>query len=127
MRQAGKVAPALCVVALAGAAALPLGGASADTTPKPKTITLKDSFYSPSSLKVKKGGKVVWRWSNANTQTHNVTLKTAPPGVKKSKFDSNDASSHFTFKTTFTKPGKYHFECTIHPTTMQADIKVKSG
>jgi plastocyanin len=125
MRQARKAAAALTVVALAGAVALPLGGASANSKPKPKTVTLKDSFYSPSTLSIKKGTKVVWKWSNANTQTHNVTLKTAPKGVKKNQFDSNNASSHFTFKTTFDKPGKYFFQCSIHPTTMQANITVK--
>ena len=124
MRQAGKAAASCAALAVAGAAALPLGGASAANPPN-KTITLKDSFYSPSSLTVKKGTKIVWRWSNANSQTHNVTLKTAPKGVKKNKFRSNDASSHFTFKTTLEKPGNYFFQCTIHPTTMQANIKVK--
>jgi plastocyanin len=125
MRQAGRAAAALSVLALAGAVALPAGGAAATPKAKSKTVTLKDSFYSPSNFSVKKGTKIVWKWSGANTQTHNVTLKTAPKGVNKSKFRSNNARANFTFKTTLDKPGAYHFECTLHPTTMQADITVK--
>ena len=122
----GKLTTAAAALAVAAAVVMPLGGAAANPAPKPKTITLKDSFYTPSTLSVKKGGKIVWKWSNANTQTHNVTLKTAPKGVKKGQFNSSDASSHFTFKTTFTKPGTYFFQCTLHPTTMQANVTVKN-
>jgi plastocyanin len=130
MRQ-GRKAIGVAVAAIAVAAvAVPVGGASAShhkpPPPKPVTVKLKDSFYSPSKLSVKKDGKIVWKWVSSNTQTHNVTLESAPKGVKKSQFDSNNASSDFTFKTKFTKPGKYHFECTLHPTTMQADVTVKN-
>ncbi len=124
----GIRATAAGLVAVA-AIVLPLGGgASAKPKPKPPKpvhVAVKDNFYSPSKINQKKGGKVVWRWSNANTQSHNVTLQKAPKGVKKRQFRSNTASSDFTFKKKFTKPGKYHFVCTIHPETMVMDLTVK--
>jgi plastocyanin len=125
MRRGAKAAAAGLVAA--AAIVLPLGGASASKhrSPKPVHVTIKDNFYSPSKIKQKKGGKVVWKWSNANTQSHNVTLQKAPKGVKKNQFRSNTASSDFTFKKKFTKPGKYHFVCTIHPETMVMDLTVK--
>ncbi len=131
MRQGTRAAvvAATTTLAVTGVVIGPLGSATAKhkppPPPKPKTVTLKDSYYDPSKLSVEKGGKVVWKWSNANSQTHNVTLKKAPKGVKKSQFDSANAVGRFSFSTKFTKPGKYHFECTLHPTTMQADVTVK--
>ena len=124
-KQVSKAAAALTAVALVGAAAIPLGGASAASKANSKTVKLVDSFYSPSTTKVKKGDKIVWKWVSTNSQSHNVTLKKAPSGVKKNQFSSSTARANFTFKTTFTKPGNYHFECTLHPTTMQEDVTVK--
>jgi plastocyanin len=116
-------------VLLAAAAAVTLvavlaAGVMARTT-KPKVVQVKDDFYSPVKVKIKKGHKVKWQWGD-DFDTHNVTLKTAPTGVKKSKFRSQTTGSptyHFTRK--FTKPGKYHFYCTIHPFDMTMNVVVR--
>ncbi len=133
MRQGHKATAGAAIAALALAGVvLPLGGATASpqheagAKAKAKTVSVRDDYYSPDDLKVKKGGKVVWKWNNNNSQTHNVTLVKAPKGVKKRRYTSSDAGSHFRFNTTFKKPGTYHFVCTIHATIgMTATVKVK--
>ena len=63
--------------------------------------------------------------SPTNVETHNVTLISGPEGVSKKQFSSLDGSTRFHFERTFTVPGKYHFQCTIHPTMMNTFITVK--
>jgi plastocyanin len=114
---------ALAVGALAATGtASPLGKGKA-----PEKVKVKDDFYSPTSVKVKKNGKVTWSWGkNGTFDVHNVTLKKGPNGVKKSKFSSQtSAAPGFKFTKKFTKPGKYNFYCTIHPDVMKMTVKVK--
>ncbi len=54
-----------------------------------------------------------------------MTLVSGPKGVSKKQFTSLDGSTSFHFERTFTVPGKYHFQCTIHPTMMNTFITVK--
>ena len=62
-------------------------------------------------------------WSNANYDTHNVTLIKGPKGVKQAASSPrSQASSGIHFKRTFLKPGTYHFMCTIHPVTMSMTV-----
>jgi plastocyanin len=89
-----------------------------------KTVTVGDDFYSPTTQTIKKGDKVKWAWNGTTSDQHNVTLKTAPKGVRKSDFRSATASSG-SFTKKFLKPGKYHFICTIHSTLMHEDVTVK--
>ena len=56
----------------------------------------------------------------ANINTHNVTLKKGPKGVKKKRVHVQTSSAAgFTFTKKFKKPGKYNFYCTIHPDVMK--------
>jgi plastocyanin len=113
---------AAAVLAL-GVAAVGAPGTPAKAT-KPKIVKVKDNFYTPDTVGVRKRGKVKWDWTPTFNQ-HNVTLKKGPRGVRKRQFRSqttNDPS--FFFVKRFKKPGKYQFYCTIHPDAMRMTVTV---
>ena len=113
------------------ALAVPASGLAA----KNKTVKVRDDFFSPTSVKVKKDAKVKFKWGSSNINTHNVTLKKAPKGVKKSKpctggkitkcNKSGSGAIGIKFNPKFNKKGTYNFICTIHPTVMKVTVKVK--
>jgi plastocyanin len=140
MRVVNRCTPLAAAAALlaTGAVAVPVAGAVTSTRPaaaataaaaKPKAVVKKvvvaDDFYSPTKLTIKVGDKVNFVWSPTNVNTHNVTLVSGPKGVSKKQFTSGDGSIDFHFERTFTVPGKYHFQCTIHPTMMNLHLTVK--
>lgn len=118
---------AVTALALTGAVAVPAAAAAPSAKPKPvvKKVKVADDFYSPTKLTIKVGDKVNFVWSQTNVNVHNVTLVSGPTGVSKKQFTSLDGSTSFHFLRTFTVPGKYHFQCTIHPTMMNTFITVK--
>ena len=106
---------------LAGAAlisAVPASGAAK------KTVTIGDNYYAPTSLKVKKGTTVVWRWPGFDQggDVHDVKLGSGPKGVK--KFQSEAASTDYSFKRKLKVPGKYKIVCTLHE-EMRMTIRVR--
>jgi plastocyanin len=121
-----RIGVAVALIALAVGALAATGVASPLAKGKsPEKVKVRDDFYSPTSVKVKKNGKVTWKWGQV-FNTHNVTLKKGPKGVKKSKFTSQTSSQEgFKFTKKFKKPGKYNFYCTIHPDIMKMTVKVK--
>jgi plastocyanin len=139
MRLNNRCTPLAAAVALlaTGAVTVPVAGAAVHNHPaaaaaaaaKPKPVVKKvkvvDNFYSPTKMTIKVGDKVNFVWSPTNVETHNVTLVSGPKGVNKKQFTSLDGSTNFHFERTFTVPGKYHFQCTIHPTMMNLFLTVK--
>ena len=126
MRSVIRIGVAVALIALAVGALVATGFASpfAKST-KPEKVKVLDDFFKPDNVKIKKNGKVTWKWGQ-DFNTHNVTLKKGPQGVKKSKFTSQTSSSEgFKFTKKFKKPGKYNFYCTIHPDVMKMTVKVK--
>lgn len=122
-------APALLAAgAVAAVAIAPVAGAD-NTVEKKKTPRVKvaDDFFSPESVKVKKKGKVKFKWANDNTDSHNVTLQSGPKGAKKRDFKSASGTYGVKFTPTFKKPGTYKFNCTFHPETMNVTVKVKKN
>jgi plastocyanin len=113
---AACVASAVLVAATSGAAA-----------PAKKTahVTVADDYYSPTTVKIKKGSKVSYDWSDANVDSHNVHLTKGPKGVKKKDFKSATGAIGIHFAPKFKVPGTYHFVCTIHRSVMTMDVKVK--
>jgi len=133
-RRVPLAAVSALALTLAVAVAVPVAGATERAatpaaTAKPKvvvkTVKVADDFYSPTKLTIKVGQKVNFVWSPMNIDTHNVTLVKGPKGVNRKRFTSLDASTHFHFERTFTVPGKYHFQCTIHPTMMNFYLTVQ--
>jgi plastocyanin len=110
-----KAIPVLAAAAVAagGAAALP---SLAATTPS-KTVAVKDDFFGPKKLTVKKGATVAWVWKG--TEGHNVAVANGPSNFR---FGTRKKGT----KThTFKKRGTYSIVCTIHAPDMQMTIKVK--
>lgn len=118
---------ALAVTALAGAGAAPAGAGNKPPPPKPKPVTVADFYYGPDAVTLKKGGSIVWKWSPANSQPHDVHLKSGPKGLKSkgSYSTKTTAVTNAQFKKSFDTVGSYKYICTIHPTEMKMTVTVK--
>lgn len=132
IRRALVIATALVALVALVALAMPATGVAGKTA----KVKVLDDFFSPATLKVKKDTKVSFKWDKMNLNTHNVTLKKGPKGVKKTKKPcakgkitkcnkSASGSIGINFAPTFNKKGTYDFVCTIHPTVMKLTVKVK--
>jgi plastocyanin len=106
------------------------GGLKATTTPKfaspPASapvqsgavqIAYRNIAIAPDTLKVKVGSTI--KWTNFDTVDHNVISQGGPQ-----KFASGDFGEGETFEIKALKPGVIHYECTIHPTSMNGTIEV---
>ena len=99
----------IAVLALAGVALL-APAANAGKTPT-LAVSIKDNFFSPKKKSIKKGTKVTWTWKGS--VLHNVTLVSAPKGIKTSKYRASERDKG-TFVRTLSTPGKWFFTCTLH-------------
>ncbi len=80
-------------------------------------IAYRNIAIAPDTVKVKVGSTI--KWTNYDAVEHNVTSE---GGV--AKFASKDFGEGGTYEITVNKPGVIHYECTIHPTTMNGTIEV---
>jgi plastocyanin len=106
---------------LAGAAlisAAPVHGATR------KTVAVGDNYFTPKRLTVARGTTIVWRWPGLEEagDVHDVKLSSGPKGVK--KFQSEAASTDYTYRRKLTVAGTYKLVCTLHH-EMRMTIKVK--
>ena len=69
----------------------------------------------PSTVKL--GTKV--KWTNFDDVIHNVTVENGPDMFTSANFGKGASYQH-----AFTKPGVYHYLCTIHPSAMVGTIIV---
>ncbi len=106
-----------------GAALLVMGVAPAYGAAS-KTIKVGDNFYLPKTVTVNRGTTVTWKWPGYDEagDVHDVKLKTGPKGVK--KFQSEAASTDYSFKRKLTVAGTYKLICTLHE-EMTMTIKVR--
>jgi plastocyanin len=114
------------IVMLVGAAAFaaaPATLASGATKGKTRKVSVNDNYYGPSKLTVHVGDTVDWHWSDEITDVHDVSVKTAPKGVK--KFHSDPLAAGDDFKRKLTKPGIYKVICTFHEEEMKMTVTVK--
>lgn len=105
-------------------------GLKATTTPKfaPATgpvksgtvaIAYRNIAIAPDTVKVKVGSTI--KWTNFDSVEHNVISQSGPQ-----KFTSKDFGENGTFEVKAEKPGVIHYECTIHPASMNGTIEVVS-
>lgn len=80
-------------------------------------IAYRNIAINPDTIRVKTGSTV--KWTNYDAVEHNVTSKSGPD-----KFASSNFGEGHTFEIKLAKPGIVHYECTIHPTTMNGTIEV---
>ena len=104
------------VAAVAAAAAVPTMTALASTPTK--SVSVKDNFFSPKTVTIRRGTRVTWVWHSFGI-LHNVTVNSGP-----SKFRSGNKGGG-TYSHLFTKKGTYHLICTLHPTQMKETIIVR--
>ena len=106
------------------------GGLKANTTPKYATpsssspvqsgtvqVAYRNIAINPDTLKVKVGSTI--KWMNYDSVEHNVTSEGGA-----AKFASKDFGENGTYEIKVTKPGTIHYECTIHPASMNGTIEV---
>lgn len=120
----------LAVTAIATSAIAASAGADTATklraAAKTPVVKVADDFFAPTSVTIKKGQRVKWKWDRNNINPHNVVVtKQRPKGVKKRDFKSGSGSTGMRFAPKFKKPGKYGFICTFHRTTMKMTVTVK--
>jgi plastocyanin len=105
------------------------GSFKASTTPKYGTpsatapvrsgtvqIAYRNITIQPDVLRVKVGSTI--RWTNYDSIAHNVTSEGSPV-----VFKSGDFGEGKTFEVKVTKPGLLHYQCTIHPASMNGTIE----
>ncbi len=80
-------------------------------------VAYRNITIAPDTLRVKVGSTI--RWTNFDTVAHNVTSEGGPQ-----KFASKDFGEKGTFQIKALKPGVIHYECTIHPASMNGTIEV---
>ena len=80
-------------------------------------VAYRNITIAPDTLKLRVGSTVVW--TNYDAIEHNVTSKEGPVSFKSSNFGEGG-----TFRVRMTKPGIIHYECTIHPASMNGTIEV---
>jgi plastocyanin len=97
------------------AAAVALGGCGSSydsqQSPPRDVVTVADFSFAPGELHVKAGDTVTW--TNRGAQIHNVSGR---------GFFSRamDPGTRYAFR--FTRPGRYPYLCTLHPTRMKGVI-----
>ncbi len=80
-------------------------------------VAYRNIAIDPDTLKVKVGSTI--KWTNYDSVEHNVTSE---GGV--AKFASKDFGEGGTYEIKVNKPGIIHYECTIHPASMNGTIEV---
>jgi plastocyanin len=80
-------------------------------------VAYRNIAIAPDTFKVKVGSTI--KWTNFDNVAHNVTSLDGPQ-----KFASKDFNEDGTFEIKALKPGVIHYECTIHPASMNGTIEV---
>lgn len=80
-------------------------------------VAYRDITIHPAVLRVRVG--TIVKWTNYDPVDHNVTSESGPQ-----KFASEDFGEGGTYEVKLTKPGVIHYQCTIHPATMNGTIEV---
>lgn len=80
-------------------------------------VAYRNITIAPDTLRVKVGTTI--RWTNYDAVEHNVTSEGGPQ-----KFASKDFGEGGTYSITALKPGVIHYQCTIHPASMNGTIEV---
>lgn len=114
---------AVPVAAVAAAALVVVPAHGAKKKVPVKTVNVVDSAFAPAKMSVRPGTKIVWKWSSANSYTHDVKLTGAPKGVK--KFTSDPYVAGVSYTRTFRVKGTYKLLCTYHAAVMKQTITVK--
>lgn len=67
-------------------------------------VSIQNFAFEPNSVSISVGDTVKW-----------INLDSAPHTIKGADFTSESLNKDDSFSYTFTKPGTYNYECSIHP------------
>jgi plastocyanin len=110
MKRLLAVLAAACVT---GAALLAIPALAAT-----RTVAVKDSYFGPKTLTVRKGTTVKWVWRSTRLP-HNVAVRKGPQ-----KFRSGNPKKSGSFSRMLRRSGTYRIHCEIHP-GMDMTLKVR--
>jgi plastocyanin len=80
-------------------------------------VAYRNITIQPDTLRVKVGTTI--KWTNYDSVEHNVISQSGPQ-----KLDSKDFGEGGSYEVKALKPGVIHYECTIHPASMNGTIEV---
>ena len=114
-----KLALSITAVAVIGAS-VPAVAQSPDSA----TVKVRDDFFKPKKVTIKKGGKVTWKW-RGSSNPHNVAIK--KPGADKVSKRSAVKTGKGKYSYTFKRTGTWRVLCEIHPRNMKMRVVVKAS
>lgn len=123
-----RALPVLALLGVAGVIAAADGLSTAAASPwhsaraaaATPVVALKNIQFHPSTVHIKVGQSVTWKWEDADIETpHNVT------SIGSKHFKSSTTKMTGTYTVVFNTAGVYKFECTIHPLSMQGRVIVQ--
>jgi plastocyanin len=82
------------------------------------------SFSKP-NVRIRRGAKLKWRFTNHRSNVHNVTLANGPRAIGSPNLSVDQNDQPRTFAKRFRAPGRYHLFCALHPTLMHERVVVK--
>ena len=104
------------VTAESGGGAPAAGGGGTSTAPRAATVNMEDFDFSPATVTIQAGGKVIWKNMGQTTHTATATDGSFDTGtVDPGKLKSETAA--------FKQAGTFDYTCTIHP-QMHGTIEV---
>ena len=106
----GGAAALFALASVACAAPSWAAGASAPA----HTVVMENMQFSPQTVTVKRGERVVW--TNKDLVPHTATAAKV--------FDSRNVAPNASWSYVARKPGRYDYVCTLHP-TMKATLVVE--
>ncbi len=71
-------------------------------------VVIDDYAFAPAQVTVKPGATITW--TNRDDMPHTVTDAATPRAFRSDTLDTGDS-----FSFTFTRPGTYHYFCSLHP------------
>lgn len=113
----GRAAVAMLVIATAATlTACASGGTEASADPaRTNAVAMALSYrFEPAAVTVAAGEEVTW--TNSDNFTHNVRIGDEVIG---------EAEPGQTVSHTFTDPGTYDYDCSLHPTDMKGTVTVE--
>jgi plastocyanin len=85
-------------------------------------VQVADFAFTPATLNVAVGDRIVWRWRSG---MHTTTSLTVPPGAR--SWNRPIDSANLSFRYVVRVAGTYTYQCNFHPTQMQGTINATGG
>lgn len=96
----------------------PAGAGSPASPDAVHDVAIGSYFFVPNFVTAEVGDSV--RWLNGGNESHSAVAKDNPP-----RWDSGALAPGTTFTWTFSEPGYFEYECTLHPGLMEGTIVVE--